>query len=78
MATGFVSPEQIRAARGLLGWTQADLAKAAGVSRAAVADYESGRTSPYIKTLTAIVDAIEKAGLSFAAGGVIHDWSEKQ
>jgi len=61
------APEQLRAARGLLGWTQRDLARAAGTSRYAIVDYENGRVSPYVRTLQAIVAALERAGVEFTA-----------
>ena len=49
-----ITREQIRAARGLLGWTQAELAKAAGLSEVAVKNLERGRTDPRASTLIAI------------------------
>src|SRR3546814_14046420 len=36
-------PEQCRAARGLLNWTQAELATFAGISRSTVRDFEGDR-----------------------------------
>src|SRR5215472_9219917 len=41
---------QIRAARGLLDWTQAQLARAAGLSQVAVKNLERGRTDPRART----------------------------
>jgi transcriptional regulator with XRE-family HTH domain len=38
-----LSPALCRAARGLLDWTQSDLAGRAAVSRSTVRDYEGGR-----------------------------------
>ena len=60
---------QIRAARGLLGWTQAELAKAAGLSEVAVKNLERGRTDPRVSTLTAIQEAFDRAGLVFLDPG---------
>jgi transcriptional regulator with XRE-family HTH domain len=60
---------QIRAARGLLGWTQAELAKAAGLSEVAVKNLERGRTDPRVSTLTAIQEAFDRADLVFLDPG---------
>lgn len=38
-----VTPEQCRAGRGLLGWSQSQLAKAANVSKSTIANFEAGR-----------------------------------
>lgn len=40
-------------------WSQADLAKKAGVSRAAISDILSGRRSPGVDLCTAIADALD-------------------
>ena len=56
---------QLRAARGLLGWSQEDLAKAAMVGRATIADFESGKREPYGRTLAVLQQALEAAGVQF-------------
>lgn len=60
-----MSRDQCRAARGLLGWTQDQLATAASVSKKTLADYESGKRTPYDRTLADIRRAFEAAGLEF-------------
>lgn len=57
--------EQCRAARALLGWNQAELAKAANVSRQTVADFERGAHVPINNNLASITVALEKAGIEF-------------
>ena len=52
MSLPFVSPAQIRAARALLGWSQEDLAKRAGVSRGTVAALEKGAGAGRLKKKT--------------------------
>ena len=64
-----ITPEQIRAARGLLDWTQAELARAAGLSEVAVKNLERGRTDPRASTLSAIQQAFDRAGLVFLDPG---------
>lgn len=55
---------QIRGARGLLGWSQAELARAAGLSLPTIQRYESvGNTSA--EALAKIVSALEAAGVVF-------------
>ena len=67
--TRMITRGQIRAARGLLDWTQAELAKAAGLSEVAVKNLERGRTDPCVSTLTAIQEAFDRAGLVFLDPG---------
>ena len=64
-----MSPEQCRAARGWLDWSQDDLAKAANVSLSTVRDFEKGRRMPIANNLAAIRTALEKRGLSFIYTG---------
>jgi len=64
-----ITPGQIRAARGFLNWTQAQLAKAAGLSEVAVKNLERGRTDPRASTLTAIQEAFDHAGVCFPRSG---------
>ena len=60
-----ISAAQIRAARGLLGWSQALLATRAKVSRSAVARLELGETDPHDETVHAIYLALTRAGVIF-------------
>lgn len=65
-----VSPAQCRGARGLLNWSQSDLAERSGVGHKTIADFERDATSrPYKRTLTAIITAFEAAGIEFIRGG---------
>jgi DNA-binding XRE family transcriptional regulator len=63
-----VSAAQLRAARGLLGWSQSDLAEAAKVGRATIADFETGKRDPYARTLDELRTALEAAGVEFTNG----------
>ena len=60
-----ISVGQVRAARGLIGWSQEDLAREAKIGRATLADFESGKREPYSSTLEAIRSALELAGVIF-------------
>ncbi|WP_232845052.1 helix-turn-helix domain-containing protein [Paracoccus onubensis] len=60
-----IFPEQIRAARGLLGWTQEDLANASGLTVRTLARIESAQTTPRQTTLEALSAALEAAGVEF-------------
>jgi transcriptional regulator with XRE-family HTH domain len=66
-----MSPEQSRAARGWLGWSQTELAKRASVSLSTVRDFETGVRTPIANNLDAMRRAIERAGLQlvFRADG---------
>jgi transcriptional regulator with XRE-family HTH domain len=54
-------PAQSRGARGLIQWSQTQLAKKAGVSLSTVADFENGRRLPIPNNLAAIRKALEVA-----------------
>lgn len=56
---------QLRAARGLLGVSQRDLAGLSKVSRATIADFEAGKRQPYARTLVDLQRAMEAAGIVF-------------
>jgi DNA-binding XRE family transcriptional regulator len=58
-----LTPAQCRAARGLLGWNQGDLAREAGVSRETIIGFESGKREPIANNLVEIVMALLSAGI---------------
>jgi transcriptional regulator with XRE-family HTH domain len=60
-----ISSAQCRAARGLLGWSQIDLAKQSGVGTVAIHQLESGSSQPRRATLDVIRRAFELAGVEF-------------
>lgn len=65
-----LSAQLLRAARGLLGWSQKELATAAGVATSTVADFERGARAPMAVKVRAIRAALEKAGVRFRTAGV--------
>jgi len=65
-----MSPEQCRAARGWLSWSQTELAEAAHVSLSTVKDFEAGRRKPIGNNLTAIQSALESREIRFTANGL--------
>lgn len=56
-------PEQCRAARGLLNWTQEHLATVAGVSRSTIKDFECNRHAIHRATETLLIRAFEQGGV---------------
>ncbi|MBY3344892.1 helix-turn-helix domain-containing protein [Rhizobium laguerreae] len=64
-----IIPEQIRGARAMLGLTQAELAKSAGISTTGLNNIERGIADPKASTLRAIQAALEKAGIIFQSDG---------
>ena len=63
-----MSPEQCRAARGWLGWTQQELADRAKVGLSTLRDFEARRRKPIPNNLAAIRSALETAGIEFTNG----------
>ena len=60
-------PAQCRAARGLLNWTQADLATYAGVSRSTVRDFEGERHHLHRSSEALLIRTLENAGVRLIA-----------
>ena len=58
-----MTPEQSRAARGWLGWSQGELAKRANISLSTVYEFEKGQRTPIPNNLSAMRRAIEAAGV---------------
>lgn len=78
-----LSPAQSRAARGLLDWSQAELAKRSNLGESTVRDFEKGRRTPTVNNLAAICAALEVAGVTFieengnGAGVILRKGKEK-
>src|SRR3954447_14801515 len=60
---GGMTPEQSRAARGWLGWSQNELARQSNVALRTVAAFERGTQIPRPNNIAAIQRAIELAGV---------------
>lgn len=63
-----ITPRQIRAARGLLNWSQQRLADAAIVSLNTVVRLERGHVDTRMSTVQSIEQALKKAGIEFIEG----------
>jgi DNA-binding XRE family transcriptional regulator len=60
-----VTGKQIRAARALLGMSQVELGRAAGLSETGVVNIETGRADPKVSTLANIIRVLEGRGIEF-------------
>lgn len=60
-----MSPEQCRAARAWLGWTQQMLASCARVGLSTIKEFEKSGRRTIPATLGAMQQALEKAGVTF-------------
>lgn len=60
-----ISPEQCRAARALLNWSQRELADRAGIGIVTLRQLEAGVNEPRRATLEVVKRALESAGVSF-------------
>ncbi len=65
-----MSPEQCRAARNWLAWTQAELASRAKVGLSTIKDYEGGNRTPIQNNLVAIQRALEASGIQLIPDGI--------
>lgn len=65
-----MTPEQCRAGRAIAGMSQQELADAAEVAKATIANFETGNRQPYKRTLTALQTALEARGVRFTPDGV--------
>ena len=63
LSTVNLSPAQCRAARGLLDWSQEQLAQASGLSRSTVRDFESGRHEPHRGSMILILQTLAAQGV---------------
>ncbi len=65
-----ITSGQIRAARALLDWTRAELSERSGVGISALMRFESavGVPSGQVKTLEAVRNTFEMAGIEFIGG----------
>lgn len=64
-----ITPAQIRAARALIGWTQAELATHSGVSLISIKNIERGATDPRSSTLNSLQSALRRGGVVFLDPG---------
>lgn len=60
-----MKPAQVRMARAALRWSLEDLAKAAGVHRNTISNFETERYAGSEEALQAIRAALEAAGIEF-------------
>ncbi|WP_198370408.1 helix-turn-helix domain-containing protein [Roseomonas rosulenta] len=70
----FLTPAICRAARALLGWSQDELARQAGVGRVTIADYERGKSELMRGNIALITAAFDAAGVEIirqGQGGVV-------
>ncbi|RIX97184.1 XRE family transcriptional regulator [Aureimonas flava] len=63
-----MSPDQCRAARALLDWTQAELGRYANMSPVTIRSFEKGERTPIANNLSAIRRTFENAGIEFIGG----------
>lgn len=65
MENKIITPEQCRAARAFLNWSQDDLSSKSGVAKATIADFERGKRTPYGRTLRDLQKVFEEEGIEF-------------
>lgn len=62
-----ITAPQIRAARGLIGWSREELSAKSGIPKITLSRAETEAASPRQSTLAAIRAALEAAGVEFIA-----------
>ncbi|NCC20907.1 MAG: XRE family transcriptional regulator [Alphaproteobacteria bacterium] len=60
-----ITTAQIRGARGILNWSQSDLAQRTGISATSIGSIEKGQSQPRESTVQAIQHAFESGGIEF-------------
>lgn len=60
-----ITTAQIRGARGILNWSQQDLAQRTGISATSIGSIENGQTTPRASTLETIRNTLERNGIEF-------------
>src|SRR5690606_35612837 len=60
-----ITTAQIRGARGILNWSQQDLAQRTGISATSIGSIENGQTTPRESTINTIRKTLETAGIEF-------------
>lgn len=62
-----ITPEQCRAARALIDWSQSELADRSRIAKKTIADFERGNRAYHPKTSIAVQTALESHGVVFIA-----------
>ncbi len=70
--TPHIEPEQVRAARALLGWGRMQCRKIAGISAETIKNIEKGLYVPNTSTIEKLVTAFEGHGVSFITFKTYH------
>ncbi len=65
-----MTPEQLRAARNWLNWTQQELAAKASVGLSTIKDFENGKRQPIANNVLAIQLALTQSGIDFGSNSV--------
>lgn len=60
-----ITTAQIRGARGILNWSQQDLAQRTGISATSIGSIENGQTTPRASTIETIRTTFERNGIEF-------------
>lgn len=60
-----ITTAQIRGARGILNWSQQDLAQRTGISATSIGSIENGQTTPRASTIDIIKTTFERNGIEF-------------
>lgn len=67
----FMEGRQIKAARAILGLSQAKLCELAGISRATLIDLENDTGDPRRSSIAGVEEALRKRGVSFTDDGKV-------
>ena len=63
-----ITGDQVKAARALIGWSQARLAAESGLTKATIEKFEEGKQPPPTLDLSVIRRMLGDAGVEFIAG----------